>query len=708
MPNSTTNTSGKFVVKRSNSSVLAKRIAFLCLSLVLTISIIFTVVTLVNLSRMTDRNLRFTAGLTMRYLNLDVHEAILPAMNLTSTIAAMAPNIHSRAALEPILNDLLPTVPSVFEAYYGTSLSRFDGGFFATATDWDPYGDNPQWDQVRRPWFITGMQNPDRTVITDPYEDASTGLICVSMVRTARDGGRIIGVAGADVFLDDLTEIVTSHKITSDGRTFIIGKDGVYIVHQNSEYVMNNNFFEEEGKDLEDIIKGSSDLQLVLTGNVYWASIPVSGMDWYVVSTGSTFEFMTDFWRVLAITVSLAIVLALVAIIISLRFSVILTRPIGSLFGVLKALAEGDFTQQIETKGKDEISQMTQMLKVTQNSIRGILNDIDGRARSLEDVGQELSKIMTESAITLNRINTNTQNMMEKSVSQSASVTETNATMGQIVKNIETLNQYIETQTISLNRSSSEIEKMIRQTTAVTQVLVKNEKNVENLTSASEEGYSKVQKVSDDIRTVTTESEKLLEINQVIQKIASQTNLLAMNAAIEAAHAGDVGRGFAVVADEIRKLAESSSAQAKTVSAVLKRIKGALDSISHASGAVLTGFAVIDSAVKTVTEQENNIRDTMETQDSGSKEILQNMGRSLKITENVRRSSGEMLAGSREVIGEGKRLETLTADLTGGMKEMVESLDLLNTTVTRADQISLENKESIDILLEEISRFKIN
>jgi methyl-accepting chemotaxis protein len=122
---------------------------------------------------------------------------------------------------------------------------------------------------------------------------------------------------------------------------------------------------------------------------------------------------------------------------------------------------------------------------------------------------------------------------------------------------------------------------------------------------------------------------------------------------------------------------------------------------------VLSGFSVIQGAVKTVSEQENNIRASMETQDSGSKEIMQNMNSSLEITEKVRRSSGEMLTGSREVIGESQRLEGLTAELTKSTKDMVESLKTLNTTVSQAGKISMENNDSINVLLEEISRFKI-
>ena len=690
---------------KANSSVLARRITILCLSLVFSISIIITVMSLLSLSNITNQNLQIRAKISVDLINSEVQNSLNAAINITNALAVMAPTIGSYQEMEMIFNDLLDVVPAIFEIYFGTTLSRFNGGSFVTATDWDPYRDNPQWDQTRRPWFITAMKWARSTVITDPYVDDSTGEICVTIVKTAEDNGQIIGVVGTDVFLDELTRLVVSHTITSDGNTFIINKEGWYIVNKNQALVMNENFFQTTGGHLRNI-SSSTDVQVVVDGTTYWASVPVTGMDWFIVSTGSTDEFTREFWHLLRITIIIVLVLSIVATIICLWFSTILTKPITRLSGILKLIADGDLTQTIEVKGKDEISTMTRMLKGTQESLRGLIGDIISGAKKLERVGDELSDIMAKSGEAISQINVNMQNMMEKSISQSTSVTETNATMVQIVDNIESLNQNIETQFVSVSRSSSEIEKMIKQISEVTQSLVLNEKNVGNLTVASGEGYNAVRKMTDDINTVMQESERLYAINKVIEDIASQTNLLAMNAAIEAAHAGEVGKGFAVVAGEIRKLAESSSGQAKTVSDVLRKIKSALDSINNASSEVLDRVALIDGAVKTVTEQENNIRVAMETQNAESKEILHDMQSSQKITEKVRRSSEEMLTGSREIIEEGKNLEGATSVLTTGINEVSQGISTLNTTVSRADEIGRENKESVNVLLSEVSRFK--
>jgi methyl-accepting chemotaxis protein len=227
------------------------------------------------------------------------------------------------------------------------------------------------------------------------------------------------------------------------------------------------------------------------------------------------------------------------------------------------------------------------------------------------------------------------------------------------------------------------------------------------LIEASEVGRSGLQEVAADIQEIARESEGLLEINAVMENISSQTNLLSMNAAIEAAHAGEAGKGFAVVADEIRKLAENSGEQSKTFSTVLKKIKDSIDKITRSTDSVLNKFEAIDSGVRLVSVQEENIRNAMEEQNAGSKQILEAIGQLNEITHMVKDGSVKMLEGSEQVIHESKNLGAVTEEISNGMNEMAAGADQINVAVNRVNTISSENKESIDILVKEVAKFKV-
>jgi len=238
---------------------------------------------------------------------------------------------------------------------------------------------------------------------------------------------------------------------------------------------------------------------------------------------------------------------------------------------------------------------------------------------------------------------------------------------GKIQAMMEQLNMHVEEQAASVTTSSAATEQMIANIQSVTDTLSKNSRNVKELQEASVAGHTSLSEVATDIQGIARESESLLEINAVMQNIASQTNLLSMNAAIEAAHAGDSGRGFAVVADEIRKLAESSSKQSKTIGGVLKGIKGSIDKITKSTDVVLGKFNAIEDGVKTVAVQEGSILNAMEEQGHGSKQILQAVGNVNEVTHKVKEAARRLVETSKENMHKTNDSETqaFTDELTG-------------------------------------------
>ena len=417
-----------------------------------------------------------------------------------------------------------------------------------------------------------------------------------------------------------------------------------------------------------------------------------------------------DFGRMFALVIILLIIAAIAAsVILALIITSIIVKPIAGVTLTLKDISEGegDLTRRIDNDSNDEVGVLSCYFNQTLEKIKNLVISIKNEAANLSEVSTDLTTNMDNTAAATNQIAANIQSIKMRVINQSASVTETNAAMEQVTSNINKLNGNIEDQSNHVSQASAAIEEMVANIQSVTDTLVKNSGNVQTLMEASERGHSGLQDVVTDIKKIARESEGLMEINAVMKNIASQTNLLSMNAAIEAAHAGEAGKGFAVVADEIRKLAESSGEQSKTIGTVLKAIKEHMDKITISTENVLNKFEFIDSHVRIVAAQEDNIRSAMGEQGQGSKQVLKGIELVTETTQQVKKESVEMLEGAKGVIHESNNLEKVTQEISSGMNEMASGAEEINIAVDRVNRISNKNREGIDNLIKEVSRFKV-
>jgi methyl-accepting chemotaxis protein/CheY-like chemotaxis protein len=355
-----------------------------------------------------------------------------------------------------------------------------------------------------------------------------------------------------------------------------------------------------------------------------------------------------------------------------------------------------DLTKRISICSVDELGTIAGMVNTFCEHLGGGIGTIKYKIDGLNHTSFELSANMGKASTAVDEISSNLDSMKNLMVKQENGAEEAGRAVGDIKVNIDSLKKMIEEQTDSVNRSSSAIEEMTANINSVTRTLAENSKNVSVLTEASENGKTGLQLVAQEIQEIAHDSEGLLEINSLMNSIASQTNLLSMNAAIEAAHAGEAGKGFAVVAEAIRKLAETSGQQSKTTAAMLKKIKASIDNITKSSGEVLERFGAIDSSVKTVSEHEQNILNAMEEQEVGGKQILESISRLRDITSSVKKGSDSMAESGETLVKETDEFIKISKETVEGMNEIMKGINQINVSVSHVNDMSLENSRNFE------------
>ena len=429
--------------------------------------------------------------------------------------------------------------------------------------------------------------------------------------------------------------------------------------------------------------------------------------DWTVIVNAPKDEFMGTVNTLRLSMIGIGAIILVIALVVVYIVASAIVKPIQNAVPALHTIAQGDFTVQLPMSGNDEITDMADHFNQTIEKIGLSIKQVGVNSNIMEEIGSELASNMTETASSIHQISANIDGVKQQAMTQAASVTETAATIEEIVRTIKQLNTSIETQAASVAQSSSSVEEMVANIASIGQTLGKTDEAIKKLTGATGDGKATLVTSNTVTQKIAEESGSLMEASSVIQHIASQTNLLAMNAAIEAAHAGEAGKGFAVVADEIRKLAEDSATQGKAITATLKTLSGEIETLSASSKTVEEKFNAIFSLAEQVKEMSARLTEAMREQENGSKEVLTAIKSINTVTVEVQAGSEEMLKGGEGVAKEMQKLDGLTRVITDSMNEMASGAVQINNAVQEVNELTQKNKRSIENLAQEVSKFKV-
>ena len=570
-----------------------------------------------------------------------------------------------------------------------------------------------------QPWYTTVMSgNP---YLSEPFQMGKDVFLISYAIPIYGKDKQIKGLFSVDIdgrYLSDICKTVTVGK---GGAAFIVGESRKIIGDTDFSRVAEKIDITEAAKTDKDMASLSNLVEAVfnsndtVSGSGYYAGqsqfVVGKKMEtgWVVMIRAPEKEFLSDVrtlnrWMYL-IGAAMLVLAALVVYWLSLRIISPIIRVAAALQDI--AQGEGDLTVKLPLTGLDEIRNLSEYFNETIGKIRTSIQSVDKSAGTMTGIGDELAQNMSETAGAANEISTHIEDVKRKIFTQASSVTETAATIEEIIQTIKHLNGSIATQAASVAESSSAIEEMVANIASITKTLEKTDESIKALASATSDGKETLQSSNAVTQKIAEESGSLIEASSVIQHIASQTNLLAMNAAIEAAHAGEAGKGFAVVADEIRKLAEDSATQGKTITTTLKQFGSEIEGLSNSASTVEEKFNAIFTLSEQVKLMSNQLTEAMREQENASREVLTAIKNINAVTVDVNNGSAEMLKGGEKAAKEMATLDDLTRVITGSMDEMTSGASYINSSVQAVNVITQRNKESIAVLAAEVRKFKV-
>jgi methyl-accepting chemotaxis protein len=399
------------------------------------------------------------------------------------------------------------------------------------------------------------------------------------------------------------------------------------------------------------------------------------------------------------------VLIILILIVLTRRLVISPLRKVGDELSRITR-GNGDLTQEIEVRADNEIGEVGHAFNGFIASLRRLIRRVQNSAESNKGIGDRLRSASETSFSTVHEITSNINSIKEQIDKLNNEVSDATSATEEIQRNIAELSRQTEEQTSSVTESSSSVEEMVASLNNMARIAEHRQKESEQLIKNVQGGTELLDETSISMKDVTNGITAIIEITGVIQDIANQTNLLSMNAAIEAAHAGEAGRGFAVVAEEIRKLAENSSNNSKTIAVnikdIVEKIEKAGTSLTQLHASLSSIMGEIQSIAEAFTELGTNTQEMA----AGSDQVMQAMSILQNTSVQISTASREMQSGAETTAENMVNVNRLSNIVKAAIDEIALGSEEIISAMTTLQDLNSEFSKKNAELIEEVRGFK--
>ncbi|MCG8572331.1 MAG: methyl-accepting chemotaxis protein [Spirochaetes bacterium] len=407
---------------------------------------------------------------------------------------------------------------------------------------------------------------------------------------------------------------------------------------------------------------------------------------------------------------SIITMIILVLVITGIAFFIVtvIAQPLKDVVRILKELTmgEGDLTIRLKVKSKDEVGEVAANFNDFASTLHAMVKQIKVSIEETLGVSEGLASSSEESSAALEEIRTNIDFMRKKIDTLDSEISKAFELSKDVKQFGTSVKDQIESQTEDINTSSASIEQMMSSIHNITKTTEGKMEIVSNLQNMAADGEKEMRGTIDIIKKITDSARVIMDMLKVINNIAAQTNLLAMNAAIEAAHAGESGKGFSVVADEIRKLAEDTANNSKDISNSIKEVISYINISEKSSNKTGEYFQSILNGISDVSNSMTEIKNSMQELSVGSTHIMESLSSIIESSKVIKDDSADMAQKITDISESLNNVSMISNDTKGGMEEVNQGVSEIYRAVHLVSDLGMKNAEHVNVIGNLVEKLK--